>query len=1172
MNCPSCGQPNQDSAKFCAECGSPLSRACPGCGSPVSAGAKFCDQCGARLDVGGNAASPTPKKIQPELPKHLADAILRNRASLEGERRTVTVLFADAEGFTPLSERLDEEEVYNLIQGCSARMTQAVHRNEGTVTQFLGDGIMALFGAPIAHEDSARRAVRAGLDMLKALKDYSEEVKPRHRIECRFRVGLNTGPVVVGKISDNLEMDYTALGDTVNLASRMERLAEPSTLYISENTYSAVRDYFECEELGEREIKGKSRPVKAYRVIGESSIHTRFEAASARGLTQFVGRGQELAMLRSFFDRVKLGQGHVAFISGEAGIGKSRTLLEFRRSIADDGIKWLEGHCISFGQNIPYLPIIEILKANFGIKEGDSEAAMIAKIDAEAESWSEAARPAIAYVKYLLNLDPGDSKVAQMAPLERRAGFLEAVRTVALERSRRGPLVVLIEDVHWVDEKTEEAFATLADLVAAAPILLLLSHRPGYSHSLGERSYFSRLALGNLAAAESAVMVQSVLQTSHLPPDLGTLIASKAEGNPFYVEEVTKSLLETGVLERRNGGYDLGRSLQEIVIPNTIQEVILSRIDRLERPARGAIQLASVIGREFTVRLLNRISDLDAKLDDLLSELKSLELIYEVGHVSELSYMFKHALTHDVAYSTLLVERRRALHRIVAAAIEELYADRLAEHYETLAHHYERAQAWDKAFHYLAKAGQKAEDNYANQEALIYYKRAIEVSERVDEAARKLAIEIAMKRGLVNVTIGRLDAAAADFELMESLAGKAGARQLEGAALTLQGMAAFWAHTPERAEEIIRKALAIGDEGYPDVTFGASIQMLEILQTYNRLEEARKFRQMAERLVPQIQEPALLSLWAFYGAHQPIWQGRFNDAVEHVDRWRRQGNLARDATSRFGFRWSEGLARVGRGEYESALHLLQEVLAAAERAGEVLIRTRTLNTIGWLYGELEMPEEAMRWNQRGLDAAEEAKLLNPEVENNARINLGDNLAALGRLDEAEERYARVERTVRNPQGQDVLMMWRYSQHLFHSYGELCRRRGDTDRALGFAEECLAAARSSGSRKNVVKALRLKALVAMARGDLRAPEGDLRAALEMAREVGNPSQLWKTLYAMGDLKMAQGRPQEAAPAYRSALDVIDGVALNLKDSQLRERSFKSPLAEALRAKLSAVHAD
>ncbi|HKZ50878.1 MAG TPA: hypothetical protein VJ256_03875, partial [Dehalococcoidia bacterium] len=391
---------------------------------------------------------------------------------------------------------------------------------------------------------------------------------------------------------------------------------------------------------------------------------------------------------------------------------------------------------------------IDILKRGFRVQEGDNDAAIIGKVDEGAAEWEEEARRGVPYLKYLLNVDPGDATVTVMDPLQRRAGIMDGLRAMLAQGSRRRLLVVAVEDLHWVDEKSEETLAALVDVIASAPVLLVLTYRPGYAHSLGERTYFSRVALGHLAPEESVVMAERVLKTATLPHQLQQLITGKAEGNPFYIEEVTKSLVESGVVRKSNGSYSLERPVEQVRIPDTIQEVILSRIDRMETEAKHAIQLASVIGREFTVRLLERISDVEGKLDDLLVDLKSLELIYEKAYFPELSYMFKHALTHDVAYSTLRLERRKALHRIVAAAIEELYADRLPEQYETLAHHYYEGQEWEKALDYLLKAGKKAAAAYANRDAIVHLSRGLELIKTLpdspERAQQELDLQIAL--------------------------------------------------------------------------------------------------------------------------------------------------------------------------------------------------------------------------------------------------------------------------------------------------------------------------------------------------------------------------------------------------------------------------------------------
>ena len=1137
---------------------------CPSCQRDNAAAAAFCSGCGQSLT---DAHAPTVASAAPDplsyTPRHLAEKILRDRGSLVGERRTVTVLFSDALGFTPLSERIGEEEVYSLMQGCVARMMEAVHRYEGTITQFTGDGVMALFGAPIAHEDSARRAVAAALEMQKSLGEYADEVHKEHSIECSFRVGLNTGPVVVGSISDNLDMDYTALGDTVNLASRMESLAEPGTVYLTEETYRVVKDYFECESLGALTVKGKAEPVVAYRAMSEkTAVRTRFQAATERGLTPLVGREQELRALSGYFEQAKRGQGQVVFLSGEAGLGKSRLLLEFRRSLVDEPLTWLEGQCISYGQKIPYLSISDLIKNNFGVEEGDNERRIIERIDDGTATWDEAPRATSPYLKHLLSVDAGDAAVVAMDPRERRAGVRDGLRALLLQESRHKPLVIVIEDLHWIDENSEEALAALVDIVPSVPVLMILSSRLGYTDSLGERTHYSRIALSFLPPEESAAIAERVLQTAALPKQISQLITSKGEGNPFYIEEVTKSLVESGVLRKTNGSYQLGRPADEIRVPDTIQEVILSRIDRLEREAKEAIQRASVIGREFAERLLNRISDVQSGLDDSLNELKALELIYERAYFAELAYMFKHALTHDVAYSTLLIKRRKAIHSLVGAAIEELYADRLAEQFEALAHHYYEGQEWEKALDYLEKAGDKATAVYANQDALDYYTRALEVCEKLGDPALEKASRVAEKRAMVNLTIAEVVDAVTDFGLMAEAARALEDRRQEGMVLVRLGMAESWAHDFGASEQTLRAALAIGDEGHSDVRAVASLHLGMMFFTSGRLSEAAPFLQLADEVFPAgMADSPHLAFWVNSRGFRGIQQAQYDGTLEHFRRWGEATEVQPFLSA--GKEWLEAMAFAGRGEYQRALAALEENITTCERVGEKLFRVRALNTVGWIHSELQNHEEAMRWNLRSEEAELPLLTAIPEVRSNARLNLGDNLLALGRVEEAEEYYQGVERVVRSPEPAENFCLWSYPQHFFHSYGELWLARGDHEKALSLADECVALSESTNRPKNVVKGRRLRGQCLLARGKLAEAETEIDIALGIAKEIGNPPQLWKTYVALGDLRKAQGERNQARKAYSEAYSVIESVAEGLTDEALRETFLTSPHVQGIR---------
>jgi class 3 adenylate cyclase/tetratricopeptide (TPR) repeat protein len=699
-----------------------------------------------------SAAAPTaasmPLQTQAPLaytPKHLAEKILTSRSALEGERKQVTVLFADVAGFTTLAEQLDPEIVHDLINRCFERITAEVHRFEGTINQYTGDGVMALFGAPIAHEDSPRRAVHAALGIQRAIHDVAQALQAERGLTLQMRIGMHTGLVVVGKIGDDLRMDYTAVGDTTNLAARLQQMAQPGSVLISAATQQRVAGFFETRDLGEMPVKGRT-PVHAFEVLRPRGRRTRFDVAVERGLTPLVGRERELATLRERFSEVKAGRGQVVGIAGEAGIGKSRLVLEFRRALAQAGeaVTWLEGHCISFGQASPFLPLIEQLRDNFQIDEFDGEPEIIAKVEQGMRHMGEL-EAHIPAIRYLLSVDSGDPALAVMEGAARRRHLFAALRALSLRGARLRPLVLVVEDLHWIDTSSEEFLTFLLDAVAGVPLLLLVTYRIGYTPPFGSRSFSTTLTLHSFSEAETLAMAGQVLGTAQFPTELQTALMEKAEGVPLFIEEVTRTLLDLGVLQRENGGYRLVKSLGEVHVPDTIQGIIMARLDRLGDDGKRTVQLASVIGRQFLVRLLARVAGLSERLEGLLRELQALEIIYEQGLLPEPAFIFKHAVIQDVAYNSLLLQRRKALHRAVGEAIEELYQDRLEEHYAELAHHFTQGEVWDKALGYLRQAGAKAAAHSANREAVAYMEQALAALQHLPQSHDTLAQAIDLR-------------------------------------------------------------------------------------------------------------------------------------------------------------------------------------------------------------------------------------------------------------------------------------------------------------------------------------------------------------------------------------------------------------------------------------------
>ncbi len=735
MKCPECQAENPEGKKFCRKCGIEMAVVCPRCGAKLQTDDTFCGDCG--HDLRKPVDTPPLDLNQPHsyTPKHLADKILTTRSSIEGERKLVTVFFADVANYTSVSEKLDPEEVHQIMDGCFKILMDEIHRYEGTINQFTGDGVMALFGAPVAHEDHAQRACYAALSVQKTMEEYGDRIEKDTGVAFKMRIGLNSGPVIVGAIGDDLRMDYTAVGDTTNLGSRMESMARPGTILVSGNTHRLVRDFFEFESLGKLEVKGKKEPQEAFELIKTGEVATRIGASIAKGLTRFVGRKNSMATLLDAFDKVKSGSGQVVGLLGEAGVGKSRLLLEMRNMLPQGEYSYLEGRCLQYGGSMAYLPVLDILRSYFDIKEGDREFLIRKKMEEKILDLDEKLKGVIPPFQSLLSLKVDDEAFSRLEPKEKREKTFEALRDLMIRVSRQNPLVLVVEDLHWIDKTSEEFLGYLIGWLATAPILLLLLYRPEYTHPWGSKSYYTKIGLDQLGTESSSELVKAILEEGEVAPELRQLILNRAAGNPLFMEEFTHTLLENGSIERKNEKYVLNRKAEDIQVPDTIQGIIAARMDRLEENLKRTMQVASVIGRDFAFRILQTITGMREELKSYLLNLQGLEFIYEKRLFPELEYIFKHALTQEVAYSSLLLRRRKEIHEKIGRAIEELYPDRLEEFYEMLAYHYSRSDSLEKAVHYSRLSGEKAEGNYSHREACDFYKGALDLLNKLPETA-----------------------------------------------------------------------------------------------------------------------------------------------------------------------------------------------------------------------------------------------------------------------------------------------------------------------------------------------------------------------------------------------------------------------------------------------------
>jgi class 3 adenylate cyclase/tetratricopeptide (TPR) repeat protein len=727
MKCSKCQIENPKENNFCRKCGTKLVASCPQCGADVLQDDQFCGKCGHHLKEADEPPHIDYQRPQSYTPKFLADKILTTRGSIEGERKLVTVLFADVAGFTSISEKLDPEEVHQMMDGCFKILMEQIHRHEGTINQFTGDGVMALFGAPVSHEDHAQRACYAALAIQKALAKYSKETTEEWDLDFKMRIGLNSGPVVVGSIGDDLRMDYTAVGDTTNLASRLESMASPGTSMVSENTYKIVKDFFEFQALGEVQVKGKEKALEAYELKGVSDVETRIDAAVAKGLTKFVGRRNSLGALRQALEKALSGAGQVVALVGEAGVGKSRLLFEMRNQLLNDEWTYLEGRCLHFGGSMAYLPILGILRSYFGIKEGDRERMIKQKMTERVSQLDAALEESLAPLQELLSLRVDDEAYLKLDPKQKREKAFEAIRNLLIRESQNKPVIIVVEDLHWIDKTSEEFLDYLIGWLASTPLLLILLYRPEYTHHWGNKTYYTRIGLNQLGTESSTKLLQAILAEAEMVPELKEFILTRAGGNPLYVEELTRSLIENGSLEKKDSHYVLSTKASNIEVPDTVQGIIAARMDRLEDDLKQLVQVASVIGKDFGFRVLQTITGMQEELKSHLLRLQGSEFIYEKKILPELEYIFKHALIQEVAYNSLLLKKRKEIHENIGHALEKIYPERTEEFYEILAYHYSRSETFDKAYQYLKLSAEKAMRNHSTWETFRYCKEAVDV-------------------------------------------------------------------------------------------------------------------------------------------------------------------------------------------------------------------------------------------------------------------------------------------------------------------------------------------------------------------------------------------------------------------------------------------------------------
>ena len=1087
MTCPRCQHENPAQAKFCLDCGAHLALTCAKCRAELPGSAKFCLECGEPVAQQVRDRFTSPESYTP---KHLAEKILISKAALEGERKQVTVLFADLKGSMELLADRDPEEARKLLDPVLERMMEAVHHYEGTVNQVMGDGIMALFGAPLAHEDHAVRACYAALRMQESLKRYTEDTRRSHGVEVQIRVGLNSGEVVVRAVGSDLRMDYTAVGQTTHLAARMEQLAPPGTVRLTAETVRFAEGYVEVRSLGPIPVKGLPDPIEIFELTGAGTARTRLQAAVLRGLTRFVGRDAEAEHLRRVLGQAGAGRGQVVAIVGEAGVGKSRLVYEFTHSHRVQDWLILEASSVSYGKATSYLPVIDLLKGYFKIGDRDDHREMRAKVLGRVLGLDRALEPLLPPLLALLDVPVEDPAWQNLDPPQRRQRTLDAVKRLLLRESQVQPLLVVFEDLHWIDGETQALLDSLVESLGSARLLLLVNYRPEYEHHWGSKTAYSQLRLDTLPAESAAELLAALLGPDPGLAPLTQMLVKR--GNPFFLEETVRTLVETGALAGERGAYRLTRPVEALQVPATVQTILAARIDRLPAEEKRLLQAASAVGKHVPYALLAAIAGQpEEAVRRGLGHLQEAEFLYETQLFPDLEFTFKHALTHDVAYAGLLGERRRDLHAAVAAALERLHADRLVEHVERLAHHARQGEVWDKAVRYLRQAGTKAFIRSANREAATCFEQALDALRRLpehpDAIAESLDIRFDLRNSLFPLGEGRRMGALLDEA--EALAEAIGDQRRLGRALNYKVIQFGWAGDFTAALQAGLRALAIG-EAQADLALQV-VANSYLGRAYVARGECREGVRHCEAAVALIPEG--------------MAQERFGQAAI-------QGSLVRHHLA---------MALGALGRFAEAFRRLREAMHIAEEAGHVYSLLFPLFSLGTLMLDQGDFAGAVAPLERGLDLCRTREV--PLLLHDFAGALGAAYHGTGRRAEAValmEDAARglAERTAR-------VVGWAGRVGALGGAYLLDGRLADATR---IAQEGLAAARQRGERGVEGHVLRFLGDIAVHpdRFEVETAEAHYRQALALAEELGLRPLMAHCHLGLGRLYRRAGTRQQA----------------------------------------------
>lgn len=1159
---------------------------CPTCGADNPEGARFCNACGERLEPGSAT----------------------DRAALSRERRVVTMLFCDVRGSTAMAEQLDPEDWTDVMNEAYEHLIAPVVRHEGTVARLMGDAILAFFGAPTAHEDDPQRAVMSGLEIVASVVALRERLARERGLDLNVRVGINTGPVVVGEVGSELKQEYSAMGDAVNVAARMEQTAEPGTVQITEDTYRLVADLFEVESLGGVELKGKRRPVNSYRVLGR--LDAPWTVRATRRLeAPLIGREEEMSVIRAALEGTREGRGRVLLLSGDPGLGKSR-LIEEANAIwselePDDDRRWDFWRCVPFDTMQPYAQYRRLIRERAGVKETDTAENVRAKIarmmGAIALEGSEARSERVA--RALLGVELPDEPPLEGEEFQREATQLVVGSTVA----QGGRRLIVFEDLHWCDHASLELVRATTELVADAPTVVLISFRPDrQAVSWGLREWVEAeleqhatvLDLEPLSAEQSDELIDAFLPVSGMAGEDRRRILGKTEGNPLFLQEVARALIDGGVVQRADDGWAIAGDTADIAIPDTIQSLITVGLDRLPESARRTAQTAAVIGRTFEEELLVAVVDRPGARDDL-RELVGRDLIRVTHNGSQAEFTFRHALTQEAAYGTLLAKHRRAMHRRVAEVLEGKAGDRLVEVAPQLALHFSEAGEDAQTLTYAAMAGDAASRLHASAEAEAHYRTGLDVARRIGSAAPLLR-RMYQGRGSALELLGRYDDAIANYEEMQAEAVARGDGAMELSANSMIALL-YSTATPKfdpplgrrLSEENVVMARRIGDRtaearalwnivvanvyGGGDAAraveageaslsiareLGEREQVAFTLNDVCRAYMAKgDFTTAAERLAEarllweELDNRPMLGENLTVGSSMRLFHGDFAAALADARK-------AAEISASIGNAWGESHAlitvyrvEVALGQLGAAMETIRRSMELGEEGGFAYAGIATRADLSRLMAYLGDADRALALADESLAVALERV---PPAASLAHVARADALIALGRHDEAHAPLDEVDLMMLPEPDRTFLMV---ASRTIRS--RLALADGDIDGADEIARGMVEDLRMKG-----VVVLEAEALLAMARAHVTAgrfeeARDDVAKAIEEAEQLGERRVLWEALALSATVQDQQGSAGEAADLRRGAGAIVDEIAAGLVDADLRRRFLGRDDVSALR---------